>query len=196
MTHGKKICLAFLNSLFFENAAFHYTLRFTSGAEYIIGRQYYITGIKGESEECGSRHLFGFFLISSAKRKKCVGVICHSSVLFLLFGSPGAPQCGQTRLNELLVCFCVSQKQSFPLWDQQIAVAAVTVQHQYQHISNCSQHKWIIQIGTLFSIAAVLLLFPLLFQIVHRKFIWLYWRRCIPGFASSWVSVSNGFVFN
>lgn len=54
---------------FFESAAFHYTLRFTSGAEYIIGRQYYITGIKGESEECGSRHLFGFFLFLQQKGK-------------------------------------------------------------------------------------------------------------------------------
>lgn len=43
-----------------------------------------------------------FFLISSAKEKKCVGVICHSSALFLLFGSPGALQCGQRRLKSCL----------------------------------------------------------------------------------------------
>lgn len=116
--------------VFFSNTALHYTLRFTSTVEYIIGRQYYITGIKGESDERGRRHMFVFFLFLLQKRKKnCVGVICHSSVIFLLFGSPGAMQCGQRRLNDLLVCFCNSQKQLFPVWDQQITVADVPVQH-------------------------------------------------------------------
>lgn len=96
-----------------------------------------LLALRLSQKNVGESIWFVFFKFLPQKKKKCVGVICHSSALFLLCGSPAALQSGQSCLNEPLVCFCNSQKQLFPVWDQQITVAAVTAQHSsiYDEIS-------------------------------------------------------------